>query len=134
MCYRNNSTKDLESFADAAISINRMMQQHLHMSLSCQPSHYFHNSSLDGGRARTDSTSTMAPDSASSNSSNDSGGSSEDLPSSFLDGFQSSMRLSPPGGSRLAKRRATLHDCGMHITQAAKGSGDSLLGLSDWRM
>lgn len=26
---RNNSTKDLESFADTAISINRMMQQHL---------------------------------------------------------------------------------------------------------
>lgn len=26
---RNNSTKDLESFAEAAISINRMMQQHL---------------------------------------------------------------------------------------------------------
>ncbi|KAL4236439.1 MAP kinase-interacting serine/threonine-protein kinase 1 [Mactra antiquata] len=29
---RNNSTKDLESFADAAISINRMMQQHLIIS------------------------------------------------------------------------------------------------------
>lgn len=29
---RNNSTKDLESFADAAISINRMMQQHLILS------------------------------------------------------------------------------------------------------
>ena len=27
--FRNNSTKDLESFAEAAISINRMMQQHL---------------------------------------------------------------------------------------------------------
>lgn len=29
---RNNSTKDLESFADTAISINRMMQQHLIIS------------------------------------------------------------------------------------------------------
>ncbi|XP_064604575.1 MAP kinase-interacting serine/threonine-protein kinase 1-like [Liolophura sinensis] len=29
---RHNSTKDLESFADAAISINRMMQQHLAIS------------------------------------------------------------------------------------------------------
>lgn len=30
--FRNNSTKDLESFADAAISINRMMQQHMILS------------------------------------------------------------------------------------------------------
>lgn len=30
--FRNNSTKDLESFAETAISINRMMQQHLAIS------------------------------------------------------------------------------------------------------
>lgn len=32
MYYRNNSTKDLECFAGEAVSINRMMQQHLFIS------------------------------------------------------------------------------------------------------
>lgn len=128
---RNNSTKDLESFAETAISINRMMQQHIHMSFSSQPHHYFHGS-LDTGRSRTDSTSTMAPDSASSNGSSTSGD-DDDLPPSFLDGFQSSLQLSPPGRSRLAKRRATLHDCGFHAACSQGSSGDHLLSL-DWRV
>ena len=32
--YRNNSTKDLEAFADSAVAMNRMMLQHLAISES----------------------------------------------------------------------------------------------------
>ncbi|KAH3773574.1 MAP kinase-interacting serine/threonine-protein kinase 1-like isoform X2 [Dreissena polymorpha] len=44
---RNNSTKDLENFADAAISINRMMQQHLH--ISGPPKFFMRDEVLDEG-------------------------------------------------------------------------------------
>lgn len=128
---RNNSTKDLESFADAAISINRMMQQQLHIS---QARSFFHSRSTSSAttRIRTESTSTVAPDSASSNSS--SGDEREDyMPLGFLEDFNSCIQLSPPGGSKLAKRRATLHDCGFH---SSCGSGDSLSLSSgeSWRL
>ncbi|XP_067679424.1 MAP kinase-interacting serine/threonine-protein kinase 1-like isoform X2 [Haliotis asinina] len=72
---RNNSTKDLESFAEAAISINRMMQQHLMIS---DPPSFFVGQSLT----------------------------EEEDSDSMEEQIQIRMRLSPPGGSSLAKRRA----------------------------
>ncbi|KAK7501147.1 hypothetical protein BaRGS_00007632, partial [Batillaria attramentaria] len=126
---RNNSTKDLESFAETAISINRMMQQHLHISAA--QLHPFSRSACVSNRYRH--SSLNAPDSASSTSST-SGDEFDDFTSSFLEHFQSSIQLSPPGGSKLAKRRATLHDCG-HFTSSSSSSGDNLsLSSGSWQM
>ncbi|XP_025109273.1 MAP kinase-interacting serine/threonine-protein kinase 1-like [Pomacea canaliculata] len=124
---RNNSTKDLESFAETAISINRMMQQHLHMSAS-QAHQFFSScsrseSSSDNSEDACQIDATKAPDSASSNGST-SGDDTDTESLSFLDRFHSCIRLSPPGSSKLAKRRATLHDC-RHFNSSS-GSGDSL--------
>nr|KAG5709546.1 hypothetical protein BaRGS_001596 [Batillaria attramentaria] len=125
----NNSTKDLESFAETAISINRMMQQHLHISAA--QLHPFSRSACVSNRYRH--SSLNAPDSASSTSST-SGDEFDDFTSSFLEHFQSSIQLSPPGGSKLAKRRATLHDCG-HFTSSSSSSGDNLsLSSGSWQM
>ncbi|XP_041358800.1 MAP kinase-interacting serine/threonine-protein kinase 1-like isoform X2 [Gigantopelta aegis] len=99
---RNNSTKDLESFAEAAISINRMMQQHLFISET--PEFTF-------GR---DSSEEEEIDSA----------------DEFLN-IGLSMRLSPPGTSSLAKRRTTLnnHMCG---SSTSADSASSLPSSGSW--
>ncbi|KAH9496813.1 MAP kinase-interacting serine/threonine-protein kinase 1 [Bulinus truncatus] len=85
---RNNSTKDLESFAETAISINRMMQQHLIIS---GPQFF---------------VGTSKPEKVSEESSGDDDEppSDNDLDSALTFG----MKLSPPGLSSLAKRRAAI--------------------------
>ncbi|XP_076463365.1 MAP kinase-interacting serine/threonine-protein kinase 1-like [Babylonia areolata] len=129
---RNNSTKDLESFAETAISINRMMQQHMHISLSQAHSFFHSHSSSAASRYRADSTSTVPPDSASSNSSTSPDDHEDFLPGGFLEGFDNSLQLSSPKCSKLAKRRATLHDCAF---QSSSGSGDSLsISSGSWRV
>jgi MAP kinase interacting serine/threonine kinase len=97
---RNNSTKDLESFAEAAISINRMMQQHLHIS-EPQPFYLREEDILDEG---------LESDEIHNDDHDDSG-----LPS---------FRLSPPC-SNLAMRRQPL---GPRISIGSSGfdSGSSL--------
>ncbi|KAL5022554.1 hypothetical protein ScPMuIL_001709 [Solemya velum] len=49
---RNNSTKELESFANTAISINRMMQQHLIIS---EPDEYFYLNRLNSAQKHDES-------------------------------------------------------------------------------
>ena len=130
---RNNSTKDLENFAETAISINRMMQQHIHISLSQAHSFFHSHSSTAISRRRTDSTTTVAPNSASSNSSTSGDEHDDFVTAAILESLQSGLQLSPPGGSKLAKRRATLHACGFH---SSSGSGDSFTLTSStgsWR-
>jgi len=53
---RNNSTKDLESFAETAISINRMMQQHL--IISGVPQFHIGNRSASCSKVSEDSNSS----------------------------------------------------------------------------
>jgi len=81
---RNNSTKDLESFAETAISINRMMQQHLVISGLPQ----FHLSA---------SRSKVSEDSSSDNS--------DENDMDMLSFEVGRVKLSPPGMSTLAQRR-----------------------------
>jgi len=90
---RNNSTKDLESFAETAISINRMMQQHLIISGVPQ----FHLGSYSASKAE---------DTCSSEEDTHSHDSDENEIDSVLS-FEVSrgLKLSPPGLSSLAKRR-----------------------------
>lgn len=111
---RNNSTKELENFAEIAISVNRMMQQHIHIS-SSQASSFFPPSHSRSGasvsRGRIDSTETVVPDSASSNSSGSGDEQEEFLSKAVLESFQSGLQLSPPGSSKLAKRRAAVQGC-----------------------
>ena len=124
---RNNSTKDLESFAETAISINRMMQQHLHMSLSRAPQHYISHSDMADGRRRVDSTSTLSPDSYSSTASDD---------HSFLgllDSLQVNMDLSHSGDSSLVQHHS-LQQLSMKHHCRMSDSGDSFsLVLGSWR-
>jgi MAP kinase interacting serine/threonine kinase len=87
---RNNSTKDLESFAETAISINRMMQQHL--IISGVPQFYV------GGSKQEKVMEESSGDDEESHS-------DTDLDMSLSFNFTSSVRLSPPGLSALAKRR-----------------------------
>lgn len=112
---RNNSTKDLESFAETAISINRMMEQHL---IIAGPPHFF-----TGG----------AKSSASKRVSDSSSGEDEDVHSDEADaifmsvsaGGGRSVKLSPPGISTLAKRRAGACDVypGYHAVSATMSKG-----------
>ena len=98
--FRNNSTKDLESFAEAAISINRMMQQHL--IINEPPSSFFIrkedilDEGLESDEIQNDDDNSSVP----------------------------SFRLSPPC-SNLAMRRQPL---GMRISVGSSGfdSGGSL--------
>ncbi|BFY99810.1 hypothetical protein BsWGS_02850 [Bradybaena similaris] len=90
---RNNSTKDLESFAETAISINRMMQQHL--IISGAPSFYV------GGSKPAKVVEESSGDDDENHSDND-----LDLALSF--DFKTCVKLSPPGLSALAKRRGNI--------------------------
>lgn len=97
---RNNSTKDLESFADAAISINRMMQQHLIIS---EPPKFFirEEDTLDEGLE------------------------SDEIQNDEIDEFSvPSFRLSPPC-STLAMRRQPL-EARISIGSSGFDSGSSL--------
>jgi len=100
---RNNSTKDLESFADAAISINRMMQQHL--IINDPPQFYIREEDILDEGLESDEI---------PNDDND------ELNDSCLPSF----RLSPPC-SNLAIRRALL---GARVSVGSSGfdSGGSL--------
>uniref|UniRef100_A0A0B7B6T2 Protein kinase domain-containing protein n=1 Tax=Arion vulgaris TaxID=1028688 RepID=A0A0B7B6T2_9EUPU len=89
---RNNSTKDLESFAETAISINRMMQQHL--IISGGPQFY-----VGGSKPEKVIEESSGDD--------DENHSDTDLDSSLSFNFKNGVRLSPPGLSALAKRRVT---------------------------
>lgn len=101
MVSRNNSTKDLESFAEAAISINRMMQQHL--IISEPPKFYIREDALDEGLESDEIQ-------------NDEGEES---------GFSSlNFRLSPPCSS-LAMRRQPL-EARISIGSSGFDSGSSL--------
>ncbi|XP_060593426.1 MAP kinase-interacting serine/threonine-protein kinase 1-like isoform X2 [Ruditapes philippinarum] len=99
---RNNSTKDLESFADAAISINRMMQQHLILS---EPPKFYIREEMDAF---------------------DEGLESDEIQNDELDdGFDGPMfRLSPPCSS-LAMRRQPL-EARISIGSSGFESGSSL--------
>lgn len=96
---RNNSTKDLECFAGEAVSINRMMQQHLFIS---EPPQFF-----TGGRDNFDC---------------DVYESGEDE-----DAYAVPFKLSPPS-SGLAKRRTTARKQNnlSEITEDSSDSGCSL--------
>ncbi|KAK6180536.1 hypothetical protein SNE40_012672 [Patella caerulea] len=100
---RNNSTKDLESFADAAISINRMMQQH--MMISETPRFYV-------GDERDISE--------------------EDDSSIDPDVFDRCMRLSPPGSSSLAKRRVAFQDKNNMFGSSTSGDSVSFPSSGSW--
>lgn len=100
LSFRNNSTKDLESFADAAISINRMMQQHL--ILSEPPKFYIREEDAF-----------------------DEGLESDEIQNELDDGFGGPMfRLSPPCSS-LAMRRQPL-EARISIGSSGFESGSSL--------
>ncbi|XP_076440419.1 MAP kinase-interacting serine/threonine-protein kinase 1-like [Babylonia areolata] len=133
---RNNSTKNLETFAETAVSINRMMQQQIHMTVSQARSFFHSHSSSTTSRDRMGSSSTVAPDSASSSCSIASGDEQDDfLSADILEHLQSGLRLSPPGSSKLAKRRATMHGSAF-TSSSGSGSGDSLVSNSEegsWR-
>lgn len=98
--YRNNSTKDLECFAGEAVSINRMMQQHLFIS---EPPSFF-----IGGRDNFDCDAYDSGDD---------------------DNFTVPFKLSPPS-SGLAKRRTTARKQNKNnlseITEDSSDSGCSL--------
>lgn len=91
--HRNNSTKDLESFAETAISINRMMQQHL--IISGAPSFYV------GGSKPAKVVEESSGDDDENHSDND-------LDSGLSFDFKTCVKLSPPGLSALAKRRGNI--------------------------
>ncbi|XP_048764180.2 MAP kinase-interacting serine/threonine-protein kinase 1-like isoform X2 [Ostrea edulis] len=93
---RNNSTKDLECFASEAISINRMMQQHLFIS---EPASFF-----IGNRE---------------------GDLLEESEDSGDDFFMPSLRLSPPC-SGLAKRRTCATMQNLNLSGEHSDSLDSL--------
>lgn len=86
---RNNSTKDLESFAETAISINRMMQQHLIIS------------GVPDFRIGSSCSAQMPKVSEES-----SGDDEEDIDSVLSFEVGRGLKLSPPGLSALAKRRS----------------------------
>lgn len=94
--HRNNSTKDLECFASEAISINRMMQQHLFIS---EPASFF-----IGNRE---------------------GDLLEESEDSGDDFFMPSLRLSPPC-SGLAKRRTCATMQNLNLSGEHSDSLDSL--------
>lgn len=104
MNFRNNSTKDLESFAETAISINRMMQQHLIISgpqfFVNQADKVSEESSGDDDEAQSDT----------------------DLDSALCFDFSSGIKLSPPGLSDLAKRRATTTHASANYNHNCKNS------------
>lgn len=97
--FRNNSTKDLESFAETAISINRMMQQHL--IISEPPKFYIREDALDEGLE------------------------SDEIQNEECDEFSDpNFRLSPPCSS-LAMRRKPL-EARISIGSSGFDSGSSL--------
>ncbi|XP_052774614.1 MAP kinase-interacting serine/threonine-protein kinase 1-like [Mya arenaria] len=104
---RNNSTKDLESFADTAISINRMMQQHL--IISEPPKFFIRDDAFDEGLELNDEI---------QNDDND------DEDDGFCDLNMPSFRLSPPC-SELARRRQPL-EARISIGSSGFESGSSL--------
>jgi hypothetical protein len=96
--YRNNSTKDLECFASEAISINRMMQQHLFIS---EPASFFIGNREGDLLEELEET--------------DSGD----------DFFMPSLKLSPPC-SGLAKRRTCATMQNLNLSGEQSDSVDSL--------
>ncbi|KAK3756116.1 hypothetical protein RRG08_033001 [Elysia crispata] len=123
---RNNSTKDLESFAETAISINRMMEQHL--IIAGPPQFFMGGAKSSSNKATCDSSS----------------GDDEDVHSDDVDAIFMSvsgsgsrgLKLSPPGDSALAKRRSGLRVgfsgsgvCAYHASSATSERG----GLSRGR-
>ena len=93
--YRNNSTKDLESFAETAISINRMMQQHLIISGVPQ----FHLGSYSASKVEGEDTCSSEEDTHSHDSDEN------EIDSVLSCEVSRGLKLSPPGLSSLAKRR-----------------------------
>ncbi|ESP02447.1 hypothetical protein LOTGIDRAFT_138360, partial [Lottia gigantea] len=99
---RNNSTKDLESFAETAISMHRMMQQH--MMINETPRFYV-------GDERDISE--------------------EDDDSIDPDVFDNAMKLSPPGSSSLAQRRVAFQDKHM-FGSSTSGDSVSFPSSGSW--
>lgn len=97
---RNNSTKDLESFAETAISINRMMQQHLIISGVPQ----FMVGSRSGEVSKVSEESSSGDDEEGAHSDEN------DIDSVLSFEVGQGIKLSPPGLSALAKRRAGSSD------------------------